>query len=363
MVAQGRRAMIRTIDRLPSAPVRWLEESGHRSDVALSTRVRLARNLPGCPFPGRATEAELGKVREDVVSAAGSSGYFARALVVRMEEAGVAAREVLVERHIVSRDFARRPEGRAVLIDEGEVVSAMVNEEDHVRLQCIRPGLAPLAALRLATRVDREMDRNLHYAFSGDWGYLTACPTNVGTGLRVSVLMHLAGLVREGKIAQVLGSISRLGLAVRGYYGEGSSPLGGFFQISNQTTLGQSEDDLAYTVERVGGQIAELETAARERLLSRRARQLEDEVHRARGILANARLLSVDEVMEHCSSLRLGVALGLMDDLDMSTVNRLLVITRPGHLAHVFFGEDPSEVGDAARADLVRRELAVSDSG
>ncbi|MBD3349030.1 MAG: ATP--guanido phosphotransferase, partial [Candidatus Eisenbacteria bacterium] len=276
-----------------------------------------------------------------------------------MRDAGSAARAVLAERHLVTRGFGGRPEGRAAVIDRQEVVSAMVNEEDHVRLQCINPGLAPLSTWKLARRVDREMDRNLHYAFHGDWGYLTSCPTNVGTGLRVSVLLHLAGLVREGRIAQVLGGVSKLGLAVRGYYGEGSSPFGAFFQISNQTTLGQTEEDLAYTVERVGGQLAELETAARKRLVQGRNRRLEDDVHRAYGILANARLLTVDEVMEYGSSLRLGVALGLVDRPDMSTVNRLLVVTQPGHLAYAFFGEHASEVGDAARADLVRGELAA----
>ena len=346
-----------TIDRLLNAPLRWLEEDGPRSDVVLSTRVRVARNLPGHPFPGRAGERELLAVRESVTSAAVGSGYFDDAIVLNMEETGPAAREVLFERHLVSRDFTLRPEGRAAVVAGAESVSAMVNEEDHVRLQCIRSGLEPVAAWKLAERVDCEMDQNLHYAYSGEWGFLTACPTNVGTGLRVSVLVHLAGLVREGKIAQVLGSVSRLGLAVRGYYGEGSSPLGAFFQISNQTTLGQTEDDLAYTVERVGAQIAELETEARERLRSERSRRLEDEVHRAHGILSNARLLSIDEVMELCSSLRLGVALDLVDGVEMSTVNRLLVVTQPGHLAYAFFGEDPSEVGDAARADLVRREL------
>ena len=351
-----------SMDRLLSSRLRWLEDEGPRSDVVLSTRIRLARNLTGHSFPERAQADELVAVREKVLAAVARSNYFAGSTVVRMEEAGEAAREVLAERHLVSRGLTERPEGRAAIIDKQEVVSAMVNEEDHVRLQCIRPGLAPITSWDLAGRVDREMDRNLHYACSGEWGYLTACPTNVGTGLRVSVLLHLAGLVKERKIAQVLGSVSKLGLAVRGYYGEGSSPFGAFFQISNQTTLGQTEEDLAYTVERVGGQIAELETEARKRLLSRSTRLLEDEVHRAHGVLANARLLTVDEVMRHCSSLRLGVALGLIDGVRVQTVNRLLVITQPGHLAYAFFGQDPSEVGDAARADLVRGELAAGVS-
>lgn len=347
-----------TLETMMSAPAGWLDVSGPRSDVILSTRVRVARNLLGHAFPGRAGDVELREVRDELLSAASGNNYLTNAVVFRMEDAPQAVRDVLVERHIVSSDFARRPDGRAAIVGEREVASAMVNEEDHLRLSCIRSGLAPLDAWMLVDRVDSEMAQDLHYAFSGDRGYLTACPTNVGTGLRVSVLAHLVGLVRDGKIASVLGSVSKLGLSVRGYYGEGSEAFGGFFQISNQTTLGQPEDDIAYTVERVGAQIAQLELASRKRLLAERRLELADEVHRAHGVLRSARLLTADEVMERGSSLRLGVALGLLEGLSMAAVNRLLVVAQPGHLAYAAGADAASRELDAARADLVRRELA-----
>jgi protein arginine kinase len=196
----------------------------------------------------------------------------------------------------------------------------------------------------------------LHYAFHSDWGYLTACPTNVGTGMRVSVLAHLIGLSRSGRVSEVLGSVSKLGLSVRGSYGEGSDAQGAFFQVSNQTTLGQSEEDIAYTVERVAGRLAGLECEARERLVEK-DRRISDEIHRSWGILRSARLLSASEVMELGSSLRLGVALGMITSVGLAAVNRLLVMTQPGHVAYAGGGSSAEE-RDAARADIVRRELA-----
>jgi len=347
-----------TFEMMVSEPASWLEASGPRSEVILSTRVRLARNLDRHAFPERASEAELMDVREVILSAMAKSNYLTNALVVRMEDAGAVTRDVLAERRLISSDLARAPVGRAAVIGEREVVSAMVNEEDHLRLQCIRSGLTSLDAWRLTERIDSELDRNLQYSFSSDWGYLTACPTNVGTGVRVSVLAHLVALSRAGKIAQVLRSVSKLGLSVRGFYGEGSAALGGFFQVSNQATLGQSEEDIAYTVERVGGQLVGLELSARDELATAHGREIADEVHRAYGVLTNARMISSEEVMDLCSSLRLGVALGLVDSVSLATVNRLLMITQPGHLKYSHGGEPPRAARDAARADLVRKELS-----
>jgi protein arginine kinase len=350
-----------TFESMVGQPSSWLDATGPRADVVLSTRVRLARNLAGHPFPSRAGAADLAAVEDKVVGSASKSNYLTNALVVRMEEAGAPVRQLLVERHIASPSFGAQPEGRAVIIGEREVVSAMVNEEDHLRLQSISSGLQPTDAWRLVSRIDAEVERNLQYAFSKSWGYLTSCPTNVGTGVRVSVLVHLVGLARRGEVAQVLGGISKLGLSVRGFYGERSAALGGFFQVSNQTTLGQSEEDIAYTVERVGSRIVELELRARAELVGRAGRQIEDEVWRAYGILTSARVMSSEEVMSLCSSLRLGVAQGIIDDVGLGTLNRLLVVTQPGHLKY-FHGEDPSnEERNRMRADLVRRELRACD--
>ena len=336
----------------------WLESTGPESDVVLSTRVRLARNLEGAAFPGVAAADALASVRERVLGAVSKSNYLANALTLLMEDVDANTRRVLVERHLVSSEFAEDGPGRAAVVGEREVISAMINEEDHVRLQCIQSGLSPTDAWRLAERVDSELERNLHYAFSSDWGYLTACPTNVGTGIRVSVLAHLVGLSRTGRISQVLGSICKLGLSVRGFYGEGSAAQGGFFQISNQTTLGQPEEDIANTVERVVGKLVSLEREARSALSEREGQRLEDEVWRAHGVLTHARMLTSAEVMELCSSLRVGLALGIVDQPELATLNRLLVITQPGHLGRSRAEAPSAYERDVARADLVRSSMA-----
>jgi protein arginine kinase len=347
-----------TLESIVREPAAWLAGSGPHSEVFLSTRVRVARNVDGVPFPERASTEALVRVRERVLDAVQKNNYLMNACVVSMDDADSAVRQALVERHVISPAFAGCGEGRACVIGEREVVSGMVNEEDHLRLQCIRSGLQPVDAWRLLERIDSELDRNLHYAFSSDWGFLTACPTNVGTGIRVSVLAHLAGLARMRRATAVLAGISKLGLSVRGFYGEGSAATGSFFQISNQTTLGQSEDDIAYTVERVAGQLVSLEEEARDELVGRDRSRLEDEVHRALGTLRNARLLKADEVMELCSALRLGAALGFVDGVSLGAVNRLLVVTQPGHLMMSHGRSTNGSARDAARADLVRRELS-----
>jgi protein arginine kinase len=335
----------------------WLDASGPESDVVLSTRVRLARNLADQKFPCCASDSEADGVRERVLSAMSKSNYLTGALVLRMEDVDPITRRVLVERHLISAAFAEDGAGRAAVAGEGELISAMVNEEDHLRLQCIHSGLAPVDTWRLVERIDSELERNLHYAFNSDWGYLTACPTNVGTGIRVSVLAHLAGLSRTGRISGVLKSISKLGLSVRGFYGEGSAAQGGFFQISNQTTLGQSEEDIANTVERVAGKLVSLERDAREEFRSADEQLLEDEVWRARGLLSSARLVSSSEVMELASSMRLGVVLGMIDAPDLAAINQLLVVTQPGHLSRGRGESATARDRDVARADLVRRNL------
>lgn len=347
-----------TFETMINSAGAWLDASGPESDVVLSTRVRLARNLSGEKFPCCSDDREADDVRERVLSAMSKSNYLTGALVLRMEDVDTITRRVLVERHLISAAFAEDGSGRAAVAGEGELVSAMVNEEDHLRLQCVRSGLAPVDAWRLVERIDSELERNLHYAFSSDWGYLTACPTNVGTGIRVSVLAHLAGLSRTGRISSVLKSVSKLGLSVRGFYGEGSAAQGGFFQISNQTTLGQSEEDIANTVERVAAKLVSLEREARGEFRAADEQRLEDEVWRARGLLSSARLVSSSEVMDLASSLRLGVAVGVIDAPDLAAINRLLVITQPGHLSRGRGEGATARDRDIARADLVRRNLA-----
>jgi protein arginine kinase len=349
---QGRNE-VWTLQTMMSETPGWLDATGPDSDVILSTRVRIARNLVAFAFPSKASRETLIDVRSRILSAVSVSNYLRGAVILNMEDVDPVTRRALVERHVASGNFIDDAPGRAVVVGEREIISAMVNEEDHLRLACIRSGLLPADAWRLVERMDSELEQNLHYAFDSDWGFLTACPTNVGTGLRVSVLAHLVALSRTGMIKRVLSDVSRLGLTVRGFYGEGTSAQGGFFQVSNQTTLGQSEEDITNTVERVASRLANLERKAREELLKAKGARLEDEVWRARAILANARVISMREVMDLCSSVRLGIGLDLVQWPDMEALNRLLVTAQPGHLDRAGGSELSETERDVARADLV----------
>jgi protein arginine kinase len=335
----------------------WLDASGPHSDLVLSTRVRLARNLVGVPFTHRARDEQLVSVLGSVERAAEGAGSFERGGLLKMHELTPIDRQFLVERHLVSHELSDGARPRGLYVATGERLSIMVNEEDHLRLQALCSGFQLAEAWALAEHADEEIEGALEYAFSDELGYLTACPTNVGTGMRASVLIHLPALVLTKQIDKVLKSIVQVGLAVRGLYGEGSQVMGNLFQISNQTTLGHSEQESVESLDRVSRQILDYEERARDVLMRDARGQIEDKVWRAYGSLRYGRSMTSEEVINLCSAIRLGVALGFSGLPPLKALNELLVLTQPAHLTRRAGRDLDAPERNVLRADLVRSHL------
>ncbi len=347
---------------LPDGGVGWLDASGPNPQIVLSTRIRLARNLTGHAFSLRASDADRNGVLTRVAEAAAASEHLGRAITFALHALERPDRQLLHERHLVSKELAaleREPSrprpGAAVLIETP--VGLMVNEEDHLRLQAMVSGFALDDAYAVLDSVDSELGRLLPFAFHSEFGYLTSCPTNAGTGLRASVLIHLPGLVLTKEINKVLQGLAQVGLTFRGLYGEGSEVVGNFFQLSNQTTLGKAESELLDHLGRIVRQVIEYEEQARDVLLKTAAGTVEDKVWRAYGLLRYARSLTFEETMNLLSGVRLGVGLNLISGLSVYTLNKLLIHTQPAHLAAM----EGRQVGDPElpmiRASYVRQLL------
>jgi len=320
------------LDTLTDSVGEWLRGTGPESDIVMSSRVRLARNVAHFPFVSRASAQDRADVerllRERIAQVPLGRGleYFD---VGRLEEVD---RRFLVERQLISREHAEAAGARGVAIDDREQVSLMINEEDHLRIQCLHSGLDLHGAWEQIRAVDDEIERVVPYAFHSRFGYLTACPTNVGTGIRVSVMLHLPALVITRQIDKVFRSLQKISLAVRGLYGEGSQALGDFYQVSNQTTLGRTEEELLQQVGDVVPVVIEYERRAREFLVRETQQNVHDQVSRAYGILRTAQTIKVEEAMQLLSRVRMGVLLGLIGDVDVADINSLLVRTQPAHL-------------------------------
>jgi protein arginine kinase len=335
----------------------WLRGGGPEHDVVVSTRVRLARNIEGFSF-SPTQDAEEARLLTDTVERA------LRPLARKMNWSWVdlrqqepLSRQVLFERHLISREMEEAERARGVLFDERGLASLMVNEEDHVRLQVFRSGLRLREAFEEADQVDDEVSSVLPYAFNGRYGFLTSCPTNTGTGLRISVLMHLPALVAAKEIEKATTAIQEMSMAVRGLYGEGSRAVGDLFQISNQRTLGESEGKILEALESAVRSLLSYERRQREEF-QQNPIYLEDRAWRALGVFERARCLSSDEAMDLLSRLRLGRILGLLDQPSIDQLNRIILLAQPGHLqAHVGQRLGPQE-RDAVRAELVRKVLA-----
>lgn len=344
----------------PEAGLEWLDAAGPNSDIVLSTRVRLARNLQGFKFGPRADGADRAEVLRLARGAATQTDELKGAVSLVIPELEPAARQLLLERHLVSRELvgqegATPHSDAALLLGAGRPVSVMVNEEDHLRLQSLVGGFRLRDAWRAIERLDDELGTRLPYAFHPEFGYLTSCPTNVGTGLRASVLMHLPGLVLTQEIGKVLQGISQVGLTFRGLYGEGSEVVGNFFQISNQTTLGKTEEDLIDHLQRIVQQVVQYETQARAVLLRDARTVIEDKVWRAYGLLRHARSTGFEEVMNLLSGVRLGVGLDLIRGVRVYTLNRIMIFAQAAHLELV---DGAGQDADVARAAYVRQALA-----
>jgi protein arginine kinase len=346
---------------LPDGGMAWLEASGPGSHLVVSTRVRLARNLARHRFITRTDPAERDAILAEVEAAAGGTGGLGRAVRFRIDRLELVDRQLLHERHLVSRELAAPETGSRVRPGAGLLVqdraSVMVNEEDHLRLQALRSGFALEATWGQVATLDTELGQRLAFAFHPEFGYLTSCPTNVGTGLRASVLVHLPGLVLTKEINRILQGLTQVGLTFRGLYGEGSEVVGNLFQLSNQTTLGQTERELLDHLGKLVRQVMEYEERARQILLRDATAILEDKVWRAFGLLRYARTLSFEETMNLLSGVRLGVGLGLIPNVGMYTLNKLLVFTQPAHLAAAQGRVLAEEEVPVRRAAYVRQML------
>ncbi len=347
-------------DTVNNAGSAWMKSGGPEGDIVLSSRVRVARNLKGYPFPhlldrDKAEQiihaTQLALENGELVEQAGKFE------VTRMVELSPVERQILVEKHLISPDLLQNQELKAVALRDDEVISIMINEEDHLRIQCLMPGLQLKNAWELVDRVDNGMEKTMDFAFSEKFGYLTACPTNAGTGVRASVMLHLPGLVLLDQLKNIFISISKLGFTVRGLYGEGTEALGNLFQISNQVTMGHPEEEIINSLNSVTGQLLLQEREARKVLMRERREQLEDRIGRSFGILRYARIITSEETMRRLSDLRLGVDLGLIEGIDGEQLTELMVMTRPAFLMKQHQGELSPVQRDVLRAGLIRNRL------
>jgi protein arginine kinase len=338
----------------------WLRGGGPMHDVVISSRIRLARNLAGAPFLPRCSDAQRAEIeqraRETILKAQLAPEVF----YVDLAAAGSLDRQLLLERHLISRNHAEGDKPRGVAIAGDESMAIMVNEEDHLRIQVFRSGLRLLEAAEAIDKIDDELSGRLDFAFHSRYGYLTACPTNVGTGLRVSVMLHLPALKMTGEIEKAIRAARDMRLAIRGLHGEGTDPNGDFFQVSNQVTLGKSEEQIVTEFhDSILPEFIEYEQRARASLMARRRLALEDKIYRAEALLKSARIISTVETMFLLSLIRLGISLGIIKHIDLKDLNELFLLTQPAHLQRVL-GKDmePDDRG-AARADFIRRRLTA----
>jgi len=349
---------------LPDHGLGWLEASGDHADIVLSTRVRLARNIQGFAFGARARVNDRNSVLRQFRASCERSETLRGGTLLEMPGLPERTRKILHERRLVTRDLlggegAEPATSSAVHVAQREPVSVLVNEEDHLRMQSLLAGLRISEAWRLVDRIDEELGRELPFAYHHEFGFLTSCPTNVGSGLRASVFMHLPGLVLTKEISKALRGLGELGLTFRGLYGEGSEVVGNFFQISNQTTLGRTEEDLVEDLDRVVRTVISKELHARQVLLRDAGAVTEDKIWRAYGTLRFARTLAFEELMNYLSGVRLGMSLNLLPGLRVYTLNKLMIFTQPAHLDQAAGRDLSPEERDAHRASFVRRVLAT----
>ncbi len=335
----------------------WLKGIGPNSDIVISSRIRLARNLTKLPFPHWAKEKE----NEEVLSL--TKGAFQKldelkdSLYLRLDDLDSVDKQFLVERHLMSNEHAMRSKQKALLVNEDENVAIMINEEDHLRIQAMESGFDLKKTWKIINNIDTKLSGFLPYAFKKDWGYLTACPTNTGTGMRASVMLHLPALVMSRHINRVLEAIAKLSFTTRGLYGEGTHASGNFFQISNQVSLGQKEEDIIDNISGVIKQIIEQEEKDREALISSHREMLEDRIWRSCGTLKNAHIISSSETVELLSMLRLGVDLGIIKGVDRGLINELFILTQPAHLQKLENKKLSTNERDVKRAQIIREKL------
>lgn len=345
------------LDKFLASASESVRRKGPNDRIVMSSRVRLARNIKDGAFPGWAKKPERVRVLEIIRPAVESLPEMKGAFSETMDNLDPIEKQILVERHLVSREHAAKSAGSGLVINTDETLAVMINEEDHLRMQALRPGLQIRQAWQALDQLDSELERKLDYAFSNEIGYLTACPTNLGTGIRVSAMLHLPGLVLAEQINPIIQSVNKLGLAVRGLYGEGTEALGNVFQVSNQMTLGETETSIVERLEKVLAQIIEHEENARASLLEKKPKMVYNHIGRAYGILANSHSISSKETMNLLSLLRLGIEMGMFPKTDGALVDELFILTQPAHLQKTNSEKLSAEERDLLRADMLRDRL------
>jgi protein arginine kinase len=340
----------------------WLRGSGPESDIVISSRIRLARNFADFPFIRRCSEQDRTNVESQLRAAIQGEKSWANLTYIDVNTLDDVDRQFLVERQLISREHAESSGARAVAIDPDEQFSLMINEEDHLRIQVMKSGLDLPAAWKQVDQIDDLLEKSIAFAFHRSLGYLTACPTNVGTGMRVSVMLHLPALVITRQIDKVFRSLQKISLAVRGLYGEGSQAMGDFYQISNQITLGRNEEELITQINEVIPVMIDYERKARQFLITESHEDLHDRVSRAYGILCTAKTISSEETMHLLSSLRMGINLGLIDDLEIPVINKLFIHTQPAHLQKLRGTLLDTADRNAERAHYLQQHLRKQDN-
>lgn len=345
------------LDDLINHSGEWLKGTGPHANIVMSSRVRLARNLKSVPFPNRASKKTLVHVLDEMQKSTEDIPYFKGSTIFRMNELDNIDKQFLVERHLMSHEHAANVEGKALIVDNEEILSVMVNEEDHLRIQVMQSGFNLQETWRIISTIDDNLSRKLDFAYLKDWGYLTACPTNTGSAMRGSVMLHLPALVMTKQINKVLTAIAKLSFASRGFYGEGTQARGNFYQISNQVSLGHSEEDIIQNINGLIRQVIEQEEQARQALVMQNKPMLQDKIFRSLGILKSSYIISSQETVELLSMVRLGIDLGLVKDIDLRVVNELLIMIQPAHLQKLEGKKLTASARDIKRASLIRQKL------
>ena len=337
----------------------WLRGEGPHHQIVISSRVRLARNLKHRAFPGWAKKAERTAILELIKPRVEELPEMQDSFSELLQDLSALEKQVLVERHLISREHAAKSIGSAVIMNRRQTLSIMVNEEDHLRMQSIRSGLQLKSAFKLVDKVDSTLESKLDFAYDGRLGYLTACPTNVGTGMRASAMLHLPGLVLSEMINQVIQAVNKIGLAVRGLYGEGTEAMGNLFQISNQTTLGEKEDEIVNRLSKVIETIIEKEHDARQMLIQKKSNTLWDQIGRAYGVLTFAHAMTSKEALNLLSIMKLGIDLGAFPEDRRLPIDELFIDTQPAHLQKSSQQKLNAEERDHLRAQIIRERLRV----
>ncbi len=348
------------IDKLLEKPISiWMESVSPENEIVISSRVRLARNLKNYLFPLLITETQIDQLINDVSEIIKSEGIkeFSNMNLFLMKDINEFQKKALVEKHLISLNLAHEAKDGAVIVSNNESISIMLGEEDHVRIQCIFPGLQIYKAEALANKIDDALEKQLDYAFDEKYGYLTSCPTNVGTAIRASVMVHLPALVLSKQINRIIPAVTQVGLVVRGTYGEGSESIGNMFQISNQITLGQKEKEIIDNLHNVINQIIELEKQARLSLVKESRLKIEDKIGRSLGILSNAKIMDSKEATTRLSDLRLGIDLNMITELSPTVINELTILIQPGYLQYMANKTLSIQERDILRATIIREKL------